>query len=147
MVKTNKEDVGLGELLNSPHELKEHIRNILDSLHIDTRILDFDPEVKGIAFEQQPAYQLWHLLYSYEGDDSKSGNETLYHILEKKFGFTREYAQVMGQITLINDYGNLSSKAIRKMIPHIKELQYNEAAAAAGYRHSKHSLTRTLWAS
>jgi hypothetical protein len=35
---------------------------------------------------QQSSYQLWHLLHAYEGDDSPSGNEKLYELLEKKFG-------------------------------------------------------------
>jgi len=78
-------------------------------------------------FEQQYSYQLWHLLYSYESDDSTSGNETLYRILEKKYAFKREDATILANVVLQDDYGSLSTKAIRKIYPYIKENQYSTA--------------------
>src|SRR5690606_30063083 len=104
-------------------------------------ILEFNAELDGKVFEQQASYRLWHLLYSYEGDDSKTGNEKLYELLEQKFGFKREHAVILANIALPDDYGSLSSKAIRKIFPHIREHTYDKAAALAGYRHSAASLT------
>ncbi|HUH74251.1 MAG TPA: type II CRISPR RNA-guided endonuclease Cas9 [Chitinophagales bacterium] len=141
-VKSNKDEVALDDLDVPASEIKDMVHQIFASLGIDTNILDFDAELEGKAFEQQASYQLWHLLYSYEGDDSPSGNEKLYELLAKKFGFKKEHAQVLANVTFSDDYGNLSSKAIRKIFPHIKELHYDKACDMAGYRHSAASLTK-----
>jgi CRISPR-associated endonuclease Csn1 len=46
-------------------------------------------------------------------------------------------------VVFSSDYGSLSSKAIRKILPHLKDgLDYSVACEYAGYRHSKHSLTK-----
>jgi CRISPR-associated endonuclease Csn1 len=141
-VKSHKDEVELNDVDVSALEIKSMIHQIFETLEINTAILDFDAELDGKAFEQQASYQLWHLLYSYEGDDSLSGNEKLYELLAKKFGFKREHAQVLANVSLSDDYGNLSSKAIRKIFPYINELQYDKACEMAGYRHSAASLTK-----
>src|SRR5690606_27921189 len=86
-VKSNKDEVELDDLNVPAIEIKKMVRDIFQTLEIDTKILEFDAELDGTAFEEQLSYQLWHLLYSYEGDNSQSGNEKLYELLEKKFGF------------------------------------------------------------
>src|SRR5690606_32419153 len=53
-----------------------------------------------------------------------------------------EHAQILANVTFSDDYGNLSSKAIRKIYPHIKELHYDKACELAGYRYSSSSLTK-----
>ena len=141
-VKSHKDEVELNDVDVSAMEIKSMIHQIFETLEINTAILDFDAELDGKDFEQQASYQLWHLLYSYEGDDSLSGNEKLYELLAKKFGFKREHAQVLANVSLSDDYGNLSSKAIRKIFPYINELQYDKACEMAGYRHSAASLTK-----
>jgi CRISPR-associated endonuclease Csn1 len=141
-VKSNKDDLGLDDLDVSASEIKKMVKSIFATLHIKTEILEFDAELDGKAFEQQASYQLWHLLYSYEGDDSPSGNEKLYELLEKKYGFKREHSQILANVTFSDDYGNLSTKAIRRIYPHIKEKKYSEACELAGYRHSAASLTK-----
>lgn len=151
-VKSNKDEVELDDLKVPAYEIKNMVRDIFKTNEIDTEILDFDAELDGKEFEKQPSYQLWHLLYSYEGDDSQSGNEKLYELLAKKFGFKREHAQILANVGLVDDYGNLSSKAMRKIIVHLKQgFAYagrkdrpNEPSACeyAGYRHSKHSLDK-----
>ncbi len=141
-VKLNKDEVELADLNVPASEIKAMVKSIFETLKINTEILEFDAELDGKAFEQQTSYQLWHLLYSYEGDDSQSGNEKLYELLEKKFGFKREHSQVLANVTLSDDYGNLSSKVMRKIYPFIKENKYSEACELAGYRHSAASLTK-----
>lgn len=141
-VKSNKDEAELDDVDVPAAEIKSMVKAVFESLGIDSRILEFDPEVEGNTFEQQASYQLWHLLYSYEGDDSPSGNEKLYELLEKKFGFKREHAQVLANVTFSDDYGSLSSKAIRRIFPHIRELTYDKACEMAGYRHSASSLTK-----
>lgn len=141
-VKSNKDEVELDDLNVPAVEIKNMVRDIFRVLEIDTDILEFDAELDGKAFEEQKLYQLWHLLYSYEGDNSQSGNDKLYELLEKKFGFKKEHSQILANITLSDDYGNLSSKAMRKVYPFIKENNYSTACELAGYRHSKHSLIK-----
>lgn len=139
---SGKDDIDVSELKASGQEIKQMVKRVFETLNIDTFILEFNAELEGKAFEQQASYELWHLLYSYEGDDSPSGNEKLYTLLETKFGFKREHAKILANVSLSDDYGNLSSKAMRKMYPHIQEISYDKAAAIAGYRHSKDSLTK-----
>jgi CRISPR-associated endonuclease Csn1 len=139
---SDKDDINVNELKIPASEVKEMVKSIFKVLGIDTEILEFNAELDGKTFEQQKSYQLWHLLYAYEGDDSPSGNEKLYLLLEKKYGFKREHAEILANVTLSDDYGNLSSKAIRKIYPHIKELHYDKACELAGYRHSASSLTK-----
>ncbi|WP_036604074.1 type II CRISPR RNA-guided endonuclease Cas9 [Olivibacter sitiensis] len=136
-----KDDIDVSELKAPASEIKEMVSRIFGILNINTEILEFDAELDGKAFEQQASYALWHLLYSYEGDNSPSGNEKLYALLETKFGFKQEHARILANVPLSDDYGNLSTKAMRQMYPHIKEVSYDKAAAIAGYRHSKNSLT------
>ena len=141
-VKTNKDEVELEDINVSWLEIKNMVKQIFTTLKINPSILEFDPELLGKDFEQQASYQLWHLLYSYEGDDSASGNEKLYHLLEQKFGFKLDHAKILANVTLSEDYGNLSSKAIRKIYPYIQENNYSTSCEYAGYRHSASSLTK-----
>jgi CRISPR-associated endonuclease Csn1 len=141
-VKSNKDEVELDDIQIAASKIKNMIKQIFESLKIDTAILDFNPELDGKEFEQQLSYQLWHLLYSYEGDESASGNEKLYELLEKKFGFKRAHSQVLANVALSDDYGSLSSKAIRKIYPFIQENDFSTACELAEYRHSAFSLTK-----
>lgn len=128
------EEINLSDI--SAYEAKEIISSFFRANNINSEILNFDAELEGKDFEKQASYQLWHLLYSYEGDNSNSGNELLYELLKNKFGFKREFAILLANITLQSDYGNLSSKAIRKIFPFIKDNTYDKACAMAGYNHS-----------
>lgn len=141
-LKLTKDDISLVDIDKSANEIKTMVRDIFNHLGINTAILDFDAELEGKAFEQQAAYQLWHLLYSYEEDNSPTGMDTLYRLLHEKFGFSKVHAKIIGSIAFQDDYGSLSSKAIRNIYPFIKENDYAEACTLAGYRHSKHSLTK-----
>lgn len=140
-VKSDKDEVSLSELEVPATAIKKMIRSIFETLQINTAILDFNAELDGKAFEQQPAYQLWHLLYSYEDDNSVTGNDHLIALLSQKFGFNKEHARLLVNINFSQDYGSLSAKAIRKIFPFIRENKYSEACALAGYNHSS-SLTR-----
>ncbi|TKC01462.1 type II CRISPR RNA-guided endonuclease Cas9 [Pedobacter cryotolerans] len=141
-VKSNKDEVELDDIEISAIEIKDMVKSIFETLEIRTEILDFDAELDGKAFEQQLSYQLWHLLLSYEGDNSASGNEKLYELLNQKFGFKKEHSQILANIALQDDYGSLSAKAMRKIYPHIKELHFDKACDLAGYKHSASSLTK-----
>lgn len=137
-----KDDIDVSELKASVSEIKEMIKRIFEVLNINTEILEFDAELDGKDFEKQASYQLWHLLYSYQEDNSKTGNDTLFRLLEEKFGFKKEHSQILANVVFSDDYGNLSTKAMRKIYPYIKELTYDKACLQAGYRHSASSLTK-----
>lgn len=149
---SKKEEIEIEKLNLLAKEIMDFIQVNFKTLGIDTNILDFNPLLEGKAFEQQKSYQLWHLLYSYETDNSPSGNETLYRLLQEKLGFSLEQAKIIGAVTFSQDYGSLSSKAMRKIMPHLKsglpfakkssDDKILSATAMAGYRHSKHSLDK-----
>lgn len=123
----------------------EIVSGVFAGLGFNTDILRFDANLKGKAFEQQPMFKLWHLLYSYEGDKSELGNQKLIEKLTESYGFDKEYATVLAGVVFPEDYGSLSSKAIRKILPHMKDgLDYSVACEYAGYRHSKNSLTKEV---
>ena len=124
-------------------EIEEITQSLFPVLGLNESILRFDAALPGHDFDQQPLYQLWHLLYSYEGDNSKTGNEALIAKLQSLCHCERDYAQVLANVTFQEDYGNLSAKAMRKILPHLKEgLTYDKACEAAGYRHSERSRTK-----
>lgn len=119
------------------------VTKVFGGLGFNTGILRFDSGLDGHALEQQPMYKLWHLLYSYEGDKTSFGNEKLIEKLHEMFGFDKDSATILAGVVFPSDYGSLSSKAIRKILPHLKDgLEYSVACEYAGYRHSKHSLTK-----
>ena len=124
-------------------DIEEVTSQVFAALDMNEDMLHFNAELEGHAFEQQPLYRLWHLLYSYEGDNSKTGNESLITKLQELCHCEREYALVLANITFQEDYGSLSSKAIRKILPFMKAgNDYSVACGYAGYRHSERSRTK-----
>lgn len=124
-------------------KILEVVTNVFKGLGYNTEILYFNAELQGKDFEKQPLFQLWHLLYSFEGDDSKTGNEKLINKLTELYGFEKGYASLIANVALQPDYSSISTKAIRKIIPYLKEgHEYSLACEYAGYRHSKNSLTK-----
>lgn len=124
-------------------EILNIINPFFEGLGYNLELLKFNSQLDGKAFEQQAFYQLWHLLYSYEDDNSNTGDEKLILKIKEKYGFENEYARVIANIPLQVDYSSLSTKAIRKILPHLKEgNEFSIACEYAGYRHSKSSLTK-----
>ena len=124
-------------------EILEIVVPVFKSLGYCTDILFFNSNLEGKEFEKQTLYKLWHLLYSFEGDNSNTGNEKLITKITELYGFEKEYATMLSNINFQPDYGSLCTKAIRKILPHLKEgNEFSLACEYAGYRHSKSSLTR-----
>ncbi|MGV4460289.1 type II CRISPR RNA-guided endonuclease Cas9 [Ornithobacterium rhinotracheale] len=132
-------------------EIVEELEAVFKEIGIKPEILHFDATKKE-GFDKQPSFQLWHLLYSAEEDGNKINEEDklifgnssvkLKKKLVEKFGFKPEHTKWLASLTLPQDYGNLSSKAIREIIPHlIKGNNYSDACKLAGYNHS-HSVTK-----
>ncbi|WP_322550166.1 type II CRISPR RNA-guided endonuclease Cas9 [Flavobacterium psychraquaticum] len=116
-------------------EIKKIIETGFSDLGNNVAILDFDPAMQGNDFDKQPYYQLWHLLYAAEEDDF------LKNALMSKFGFKENHIPFLLNIQLQADYGSLSAKAIKKVLPHLMDGHiYDKACSLVGYNHSS-SLT------
>lgn len=79
-------------------------------------------------------YDLWHITYSL--DDESDVIKTLV----KRYGFSYNQAGIIaGEVGYTQDYGNISTRAIRKLLPHLKEgKNYYEACLAVGYQNPEH---------
>lgn len=81
--------------------------------------LDFDPV--GVL-EEQPAFRLWHALYSIEDPDH------LVQALQNQFGFEESLAKQLLKVRLPSDYGSLSVKAMRRLLPYLQQgMTYDKA--------------------
>ncbi len=92
-------------------------------------LLSFDPTDRP---DDQPLYRLWHVLYSI--DDP----ETLLKVLQKQpFGFTENEAITISKVGFKADFGSLSARAMRRILPFLEQgLTYDKACLEAGYKHS-----------
>lgn len=98
---------------------------------INTDILQINTDLEGNDFELQTYVQFWHLLYSSEEDQKLKKN------LIKKFGVKDVHCKVLLDIDLQPEHCSLSTKALKKILPYLKEgYKYDEACAFAGYNHS-----------
>lgn len=130
-------------------QIKDELKVIFPEIGIKPEILDFDGSIPNL--DKQASYQLWHLLYSVEDDQAittedkivyGNANVNLKKKLANKYGFKPEYTKWLANVKLQQDYGSLSSRAIRKILPHLQGgNMFSEACALAGYNHSK-SLSR-----
>ena len=127
----------------SAFESLQIVSEIFGSLGFKTGFLVFDSSKVNKELEEQPMFRLWHLLYSYEGDKSISGNEKLISKLMDLTGMDAEASKILAGVRFPSEYGNLSSKAMRKILEYMKDgNKYSLACEYAGYRHSAKSLTK-----
>ena len=124
----------------SADKISSSVKSIFLALGCDSDLFNFDSETDP---DKQSSYRLWHLLYSYEGDNSNTGIDGLIGKISDLTGLSSEYARILTNITFQDDYASLSAKAIRKILPYLKTgNKYDLACEYAGYRHSKSSLTK-----
>ena len=118
------------------------IKDVFSFLGCQSDIFTFDASLPKEEYEQQPIFKLWHLLYSYEGDKSNTGTESLISKITAITGLDREYARIISSISFKEDYASISHKAISKILPFLKQgYIYSDACQMAGYNHS-HSMTK-----
>lgn len=144
-------------------EIIEELEAIFPIIGINKNILSFDFNIDSDNFDKQPAYQLWHLLYSAEdGGFTREEDRLVYgnndtklrKTLHTKYGFKPEYAIMLSNVTMQQDYGNLSTKAMRKIIPYLQaghpfaksSVNSDEVGACelAGYNHSNSETVEDL---
>ncbi|HRQ30669.1 MAG TPA: type II CRISPR RNA-guided endonuclease Cas9, partial [Saprospiraceae bacterium] len=133
-------------------KVHDYVQKVFNGLGFNTQILNFDFEGDQMDPDKHELYRLWHLLYSYEGDSSKTGNEGLINAISRRYGFDKEYAAMIANVVFQDDHGSLSAKAIQKILPFLKsgyafagrkEGKLKESACEeAGYKHSIDSLTK-----
>ena len=124
-------------------EIIAQLKAVFVDLGWNTDLLSIDLDKKGKDLEIQPYFRLWHLLYSFEGDSTPTGNGKLIEKIMQLCRVEKEYAIELANISFQDDYGSLSAKAIKNILPYLKEgSQYDIACEYAGYRHSKSSLTK-----
>jgi len=117
-------------------EIKTELNEIFPSIGITNKLLNFNALIEKDDFDKQPAYQLWHLLYTAED------NDTLKEKLQKKYNFEPEHTNLLANVSLQQDYGGLSAKAIKKILPLLqKGYKFSRACELARYNHS-HSLNK-----
>ena len=126
----------------SADQIHEVVDDVCSALGINPAILRFDSQAEG-RVDDQPFYQLWHLLYSYKDDSSRTGDEALIKKLKSLCGIQDdETAKALSAVTFEDDYGSISARAIRRILPYMKEgFDYSDACEKAGLRHSKRSLS------
>ncbi|AXG70022.1 CRISPR-associated endonuclease Cas9 [Kordia sp. SMS9] len=146
--KAIAEDLGYGFNWEkkTAYEIKTELKAIFVEAKINTDILQFDTDTEGNTFDKQKSYQLWHILYSAEDTDKASEEDKLVYgnihtklkkKLNQKFGFEATYGSLLTNISFQQDYGNLSAKAIKKILPHLKSgNSFSQACALNGYNHS-----------
>lgn len=118
-------------------QASEIIKEVLMHLGCNNHIFSVSTDLPKEEYEQQPLFKLWHLLYSYEGDNSKTGVESLLNKISAITNLDKEYAKVLASISFKDDYASLSHKAIKKILPYLKlGYRYDEACSLAGYNHS-----------
>lgn len=125
-------------------EINNAIEGFFSAIGVNNEILKFNAELDGKDFEKQASYQLWHLLYSYEDDNSNTGNQKLKELLSNRFGLSQEHAKIIAGVSFGQEYGSLSAKAMRKIIPFLKAghpfarttENLSSATLLAGYNHS-----------
>ena len=128
----------------SSAKIKDIVKDVLcNTLGMKPDLLEYNADLEIKDFEKQPIFKLWHLLYSFEGDSTVTGDGKLLEKIMTLTGLEEEYAKVLAQTTFQSDYGSLSTKAMCRLLPHLRQgLRYDEACALEYKTHSKHSLTK-----
>ncbi|MFP3834042.1 type II CRISPR RNA-guided endonuclease Cas9 [Chryseobacterium sp. SIMBA_028] len=87
--------------------------------------LDVNDEKGGL-------FELWHITYSL------STEKEVVNALKSRFEFSENQSEIIAKkVGYPSDYGSLSTRAIRKLLPHLeKGLGYSEACDEVGYDHS-----------
>lgn len=139
----NREKDNAIDLKKPADEIEKRLKFLFEIYNFNEGLLKIDLSKSNKEIEKAPLFRLWHLLYSYEGDNSVSGVKKLISKLKKLCNIDGECATILANITFENDYGNLSAKAMNKILPFMKEGErYDQACEKASYRHSKSSLTK-----
>jgi CRISPR-associated endonuclease Csn1 len=95
------------------------------------RFLFCDPEIPD---QKGGLFQLWHITYSLENEDD------VINALSRNFDFDIDHATIIAQnVGYTSDYGSLSNRAIRKLLPEMQKGEgYYSACKTVGYENPEH---------
>lgn len=107
------------------------LKNALEEAEIENpdQYLSFNLDASD---EKGGLFELWHITYSL------STEKEVVNALKKRFEFSENQSEIIAKkVGYPSDYGSLSTRAIRKLLPHLeKGLGYSEACDEVGYDHS-----------
>lgn len=133
----NVTKMALKKALQGHEELLSFQLKDIESHFIDTEtgeiLLEIDP-----AFEKEPLYRLWHIVYSMKDQAEMAA------ALRRQFGIeNQEIVSNLAKIDFVKPgYGNKSARFIRQILPYLqKGLKYSEACDYININHSN-SLTK-----
>jgi CRISPR-associated protein Cas9/Csn1, subtype II/NMEMI len=122
------------KILGPEHPALKFDLQITATKHVDveTGELKEIPVIKE-SFEKEPLFKLWHIIYSLEENDCRNK-------LQKEFGFDENTVAKLASVDFTKaGFGNKSTRAIRKILPHLQMgLTYDKACEKAGYNHSNY---------
>lgn len=98
----------------SADEIIEKLETIFTNLGWNTELLSIDLSKEDKELERQSYFRLWHLLYSFEGDNTPTGNGKLLEKIMQLCDVEKEYAVELANVSFQEDYGSLSAKAIKR---------------------------------
>ena len=122
-------------------KIQDIVQSVFGGLGFSTDWLTFNTDAADT--EKEPLMRLWHLIYSFETDNSATGDEKLVKRIMQLLNIPNDYARLFANIHFEDDYCSLSSKAIKNILPFMEAGHvYSEACSLAGYNHSEQSLTK-----
>jgi len=136
----------LGKILGFDHPALRFDLQFL-SLNVDAHTFDHGSgEIRETkpgaqvdpAFENEPLYRLWHIVYSMPDDDECKNALRNFKINGEPWPIEGQQAQDMAELDLKHPgFANKSSRSMRKILPYLMQgYGYSDACELAGYNHS-----------
>ncbi len=111
---------------------REKFIKAFEKVNLDTAPLKTPPP--SIVAENDMVTTLWHLLYATEPTKTLNKDQVIKNVLVKRYNMTEAQATIISKINFSNDFGNLSARAIRKLMKPLQDgSNYHEAKQAVGY--------------
>jgi CRISPR-associated endonuclease Csn1 len=132
----------VGDIKRPAAELRRRMHDFFGKKEWNDAVLDFDATK---PLDEQSYFRLWHLLYSFESDHTPTGDGCLKERIRQLCGMKAPDVSVdaLSAVHFDEDYGNLSAKAIRKLLPEMMNgKRYSEACEMVYGTHSATSLTK-----
>jgi CRISPR-associated endonuclease Csn1 len=128
----DEEGHSLERELKNPEIFETGVKELLNNAGIPEDLFDFPFSSDNLhTGETSKFYLMWHVIYSAEEDSFAK------KWLMENVKMPETWVSDFLSIPLEVDFGGLSTKAIKKILPHLMDgLIYSEACALAGYNHS-----------
>jgi len=141
----------LGKIIGFSHPA---LRFDLRQVHLDGDANTFDHESGEIletlprvqidpAFETEPLYRLWHIVYSMPDDEECKNALSNFKVDGEPCPIVGDAAQKLAELDLKHPgFANKSARAMRKILPYLMQgYNYSEACELGGFNHSQWQTT------